>query len=479
MKLKRWIITQLWALGLFLSPIYSSVQNSEGRPNIIFIMTDDQGYGDVGYMGHPILKTPNIDKMAKYGLQLDRFYVTSGCAPTRASVLTGRYSARTGVFSWGHALRPQEKTVISHLKEAGYQTAFFGKWHLGSVRAEGKTSPGAHGFDEWVAAPNFYMNNPWMSKNGIPIQLDGEGSVVTADLAIEFIERAAKEDSPFIVFVWTGSPHEPHEAIPKFRDLYSGFPDNLKNYYGEISGIDFAVGRIRDALRELEIENETILWFASDDGGRLPEASNRELRGQKAELWEGGLRVPSVIEWPGKVEPRVSHMPTSVVDLFPTFLELAGVQPDEQIGPKDGVSLVPLMRGEMDYREKPLGFWPLFGVIRGVRMSSDEIVQDLKKYREGRLAIEDLNEGLLNTPDQNYDGLEHYPADAVWMNGDWKLHARANSNNELYNLAIDPREERSILEQNLERADQMMKELRSWQDSVINSIRGEDYNFSH
>lgn len=472
---KRWLLSRLWFLAFAVLPICTFAQIVEQRPNIIFIMTDDQGYGDVGYMGHPVLKTPNIDDMAENGLRLDRFYAASPvCSPTRASVLTGRNPNRSGTFSWGHALRPEERTVISHLKEAGYQTGFFGKWHLGSVRDGGVTSPGAHGFDEWAAAPNFYMNNPWMSRNGTPMQLHGEGSIATVDLAMEFIEDAASSDAPFIVFIWTGSPHVPHEALPELLDLYPGQPDHLKNYYGEISGIDMAVGQLRDGLRELDIAEQTILIFTSDNGGRLPEAYNRGLRGEKSELWEGGIRVPFVLEWPGKIERRISHVPASTVDLFPTFLELAGATPVEKIYPLDGVSLVSVMKGETDHRDSPLGFWNYFEEVRGQIMRSDEIVQDLLKFQQGELQKEDLNEGLLNPPDLPYDGIEEYPAAAVWMVGDWKLH-HIESTFELYNLADDPGEENDLSELYPERVQRMKEELRNWQDSVINSIRGGDY----
>lgn len=449
-------------------------QQSGQRPNIIFIMTDDQGYGDVGYLEHPEVKTPNIDKMAQNGLRLDRFYTSPVCSPTRASVLTGRYPTRMGVLTWGHALRPQEQTIIKHLGESGYQTAFFGKWHLGSVRAEGTTSPGAHGFDEWVAAPNFYMNDPWMSRKGMPIQLKGEGSAVTVDLALEFIGEAAKEDAPFIVFIWTGSPHRPHEAVSELQDLYPDQPDDLKNYYGEITGVDNGVGRVRDKLRELNIAEETLLWFTSDNGGMLPEANHRELRGEKGGLWEGGIRVPSVIEWPGSIEQHISLTPSSVVDIFPTFMELAGINPDHVIAPLDGISLIPLIKGDSDQRNKPLGFWNYSGDIRGQLMSSEEIVQDLRRFQNGDLPEEDLNEGRVNTPDLSYEGIEHYPDEAVWMDGDWKLHSDGMSRF-LFNLADDPGEEINLLQQNLERAEQMQAELHNWQDSIINSIRGGDY----
>lgn len=471
----RWLILQLCCLALLVLPFNLLAQNTDKRPNIIFIMTDDQGYADVGYMGHPDLKTPNIDEMAQNGLRLDRFYTASPvCSPTRASVLTGRHPARSATFVWGHALRPPERTVIRHLRDAGYQTGFFGKWHLGSVRAGGSTSPGAHGFDVWAAAPNFYMNDPWMSRNGTPVQLKGEGSAVTVELALEFVEDAARVDAPFIAFIWTGSPHVPHEAIPELRQLYPDQPENLQNYYGEISGIDLAVGRVRDALRELDISEETLLIFTSDNGGRLPEAYNGDLRGEKGELWEGGIRVPFVLEWPGHIEQRISRVTASTVDLFPTFLELAGANPVEQVGPKDGISLVPLMNGEMVRRQDPLGFWEYRG-IGGQIMRSDDIVQDLRKFQEGELTEQELNEGLLNSPDLAYEGLEEYPGDAAWIEGDWKLLYRSDSTYELYHLADDIGENNNLLMQYRERVERMQEDLQKWQNSVINSIRGRDY----
>src|SRR5699024_10986141 len=164
----------------------------------------------------------------------------------------------------------------------------------------------------------------------------------------------------------------------------------------------------------------------------------------------------------------------AMVDLFPTFLELAGIAPDEQVTPRDGISLVPLINGEADRREAPLGFWNYRG-IDGQPMRNDEIVQDLQRLQQGKNSEEELNEGRVNSPDSSYQGIERYPDGAAWIEGDWKLHTRNDSVRALYNLADDPEEANNLLKQDSERAERMHEALREWQNSVINSIRGEDY----
>lgn len=444
------------------------------RPNIIFCMADDLGYGDVGYMGHPVLQTPELDEMAASGLRLDRFYSASPvCSPTRASVMTGRHPTRIGVFRWGNALRPQERTVATLLRDAGYRTGLFGKWHLGSVRKGRPTSPGAHGFDEWYAAPNFYLNNPWMSHNGKPVQLRGEGSMATAGVAVEFIRQAAANDEPFLAVIWFGSPHTPHEATEELRKLYPDQPEQLRNYYGEITGIDRAIGRLRSELRELGIAEDTLLMFTSDNGGRPRDGSElRNLRGHKAELWEGGIRVPAVIEWPGRLDHRISNVPAGSVDLFPTFLELAGV-PVPTDRPLDGISLVPLLDGEMETRPKPLGFWHYQGA-EAQGMASDEIVRELKAVLEAGGEGE-VNEGILHGPDQPWEEFDDHPGHAAWMDNDWKLHRLPDHEFLLYNLADDPGERNNVIDEHPDRVEQMKRQLRDWEDSVIHSIRGGDY----
>ena len=199
---------RLFILILILSVSFAKTLADE-RPNFILCMADDQGWGDMGYMGHKALKTPVFDEMAKTGLRFDRFYAAAPvCSPTRASVLTGRHPNRMGCFQWGHTLRRHEITLAEALKSAGYTTGHFGKWHLGSVRAESEVAPGKNGFDEWVSAPNFYENSPLFSHNGKVIETEGESSAVTVDLALEWMAKV--KEKPFLSVIWFGTPPPPH-----------------------------------------------------------------------------------------------------------------------------------------------------------------------------------------------------------------------------------------------------------------------------
>src|SRR5581483_8822882 len=234
------------------------------RPNIVLVMADDQGWGDMAYNGHKVLKTPNFDDMARTGLRFDRFYAAAPvCSPTRGSVLTGRHPNRFGCFQWGHALRPQEITLAEVLKKLGYVTGHFGKWHLGSVRSGSPVNPGASGFDQWLSAENFFDIDPILSRAGQATQLKGDSSMVTVDAALEFIAGGAKKKEPFLAVVWFGSPHAPHKALDQDRALYADQPPALRHFYGEISAMDRAFGKLRGALKKLGIHENTILWYCS------------------------------------------------------------------------------------------------------------------------------------------------------------------------------------------------------------------------
>lgn len=457
-----------------LAAVAALGQDVRPRPNIVFCITDDQGYGDVGYMGHPVLQTPVLDEMAASGLRFDRFYSASPvCSPTRASVLTGRHPSRAGVFRWGNALRPQERTLATLIGQAGYRTGFFGKWHLGSVRADRPTNPAAHGFDFWCAAPNYFLNNPWMSVQGKPVQLQGEGSMVTVERSLEFIRGAAGDKQPFMAFICFGAPHTPHRATKALRALYPDQPNQLRNYYGEITGIDRAMGRLRDELRELGIAGNTLLVFTSDNGGRPQDGSDlKNLRGHKGQLWEGGIRVPALMVWPGRIEPRVTAVPAGSVDFFPTFLELAGVTvPGDR--PLDGISLVPLIDGQVDARPQPLAFWD-YPKPETMAMRSDEIVQQLQAVLAAGGEGE-IPEGRLHGPDQPYEELDDYPGHSVWMEGAWKLHRTPEHKFLLYNLESDPAERHNVIAEHAERTERMKQQLRAWEETVIHSVRGGDY----
>jgi arylsulfatase A-like enzyme len=449
-----------------------------GRPNIILCMADDQGWGDVGYAGHPVLKTPNLDSMAAAGLRFDRFYAAAPvCSPTRGSVMTGRHPNRFGCFQWGNTLRPQEVTIAEALKAAGYVTGHFGKWHLGAVRRGSPVNPGASGFDEWLSAPNFFDNDPILSRDGIAVQFKGESSMVTMDAALEFIRQHAGGSRPFLAVVWFGSPHSPHKAVEQDRALYANEPKKRQNFYGEITGLDRAMGKLRKELRTLGIQENTLVWYCSDNGG-LPRVSRTGGRGHKDKIYEGGLRVPAIIEWPARIHtPRVTDLPANTCDIFPTLLEIVGLRPPEG-RTLDGVSLVSAIDGTMTARPRPMGFWRY--PIKGIRTPSAEWMADLLEAQRqgdtlGKLERLRLESAVI---DKRYPD-DSFPGHAAWLDWPWKLHRiqrkDGNVTIELYDLARDPMEETNVAEDEGERVATMREELEAWLRSVVASLNGEEY----
>ncbi|MDB4521589.1 sulfatase-like hydrolase/transferase, partial [Akkermansiaceae bacterium] len=269
------------------------------RPHIILVMADDQGYGDCGFTGHPYVKTPNLDAMSQNSVIFDRFYAGAPvCSPTRASVMTGRNPVRVNVPNHGHYLRPHETTIAEALKTNGYLTAHFGKWHIGSVQKESPTSPGGQGFDHWLTGLNFFDREPYLSLNGKFQQFQGQGTVITMDHALAHLKSHSSKQPTFTV-IWFPSPHLPHQETSSNPDLYKGKPH--APYYQEITLIDEQIGRLRKTLRDLKIANNTLLWYTSDNGGLVKESSGG--RAKKGSVYEGGLRVPSIIEYPSAFEP--------------------------------------------------------------------------------------------------------------------------------------------------------------------------------
>ena len=480
MQIKRREFLQMTGAGLCAAALQCQTPSnnlSSGKPNIILCMADDQGWGDMAYTGHPDLKTPNFDEMAASALRFDHFYAaTPVCSPTRGSVMTGRHPNRFGCFQWGHTLRPQEITIAEALKKAGYVTGHFGKWHLGSVHKGSPVNPGASGFDEWFSAPNFFDNNPILSREGTAVQTEGESSAVTVDAALEFIRTHTARNEPFLAVVWFGSPHGPHEALEKDRELYRKFPERVQHFYGEITAMDRAFGKLREEIKTLGIHNNTLLWYNSDNGG-LPFVGSTGGRGHKGQVYEGGLRVPAIIEWPSRIpQPRTIDIPCTTSDIYPTLLEIADIQMKNQ-PPLDGLSLVRLIDGEMESRPKPVGFWNY--PEPGIPVRSKDIMADLlEAQKKGK----EVNDSSILRPDagdiKNFPE-DSFPGHAAWLDWPWKLHRiqeeAGEVKHELYNLDEDPEEKNDLVSQNERRIAVMKSELESWQTSVISSLNGNDY----
>jgi len=448
-------------------------------PNIILCMADDQGYGDVGYYGASDVKTPVLDEMSRTALRFDRFYaVAPVCSPTRASVLTGRHPNRMACFSWGHSLRPQETTIAEALHQAGYMTGHFGKWHLGSVRADSPVCPGNSGFDDWLSSPNFYENDPLMSHRGRVISTKGESSRVPVDFALDFMREAGRQKKPFLAVIWFGSPHAPHIATEEFLALYADQKKALSHFLGELSGIDAAMGHLRTSIRDLGIADNTLLWYTSDNGALPNVGSTAGLSGRKGDLYEGGIRVPAIIEWPAVIQTsRITTALSGTVDIYPTLLEVAGVTVQNQ-PVLDGQSLLPLIRGGELNRRQGLGFWVY--PKAGIRTPSHEWLLELHEEQEA----DDQRPWHAVEPVHAQVGgyaVDEMPGHSSWIDGRFKLHriprkdAAGAFDLRLFDLESDAQEKTDLAAAQHDRAAAMQKQLVTWQRSVIRSLNGEDY----
>lgn len=409
---------------------------SSPRPNIILVMTDDQGWGQTSYNGHPILKTPNLDAMAANGLRLDRFYAAPNCSPARATVLTGRSNDRTTVFNHGHALRRQEKTLPAALQKAGYATGHFGKWHLNGYSGPGAPilvndshHPGVFGFDHWFSITNFFDLNPIMSRMGKFEDTKGESSEIIVAEALKFIEEKSKTDQPFFTVIWYGSPHLPFLASEADKAPFKHLDEISQEHHGELVAMDRSIGTLRKGLRKLNIHENTMIWFNSDNGGLkhgVSPTTVADLRGYKGSIFEGGIRVPCVIEWPSGIsQSRRSSQPAGVFDIFPTIAEIIDLPSDSMLTPIDGESIFPLFTKEAP-RKKPLFF-----------------------RHTGRAAM---------------------------IEGDFKLlkEKRNAKKYQLYNLTKDQSEKTDLIDQHPELAADLTKRLEAWDKSVDASIKGAD-----
>ncbi|HPN84543.1 MAG TPA: sulfatase-like hydrolase/transferase, partial [Victivallales bacterium] len=420
----------------FATSTLDASEQEASKPNVILVMTDDQGWGDVAYNGHPTLKTPNLDAMAASGIRFDRFYSAAPvCTPTRASVMTGRNPNRYHCPRVGYPLRKQELTLAQIMKQNGYATGHFGKWHLDGtgdnkpILQDNPLNPGVFGFDRWSSSSNFFDIDGKLGRNGKPFKLEGDSSVATVKESLEFLKECVKDKKPFFSVVWFGSPHIPHRAADEDKKLYENCTEEQKNYFGEISGIDRAVGIIRTELRNMNIADNTILWFCSDNGGDFDKDSVGNLKGGKASLHEGGIRVPGIIEWPSLInKPRTTAMPAFTSDIMPTVLEAVNAKVPSPVLPLDGISLMPLISGKTEKRDKLMFFW----------------------YGEQYAVMDDAYKLYLSTK-------------------------KGNESPSLYDIVNDPKETKDISAEKKEITQEFKQKLDEWVASVKLSQEGKDY----
>ena len=440
--------------------------------NVILCMTDDQGWGDTGYNGHPHLKTPHLDRMSREGVTFTRFYSAAAmCSPTRGSCYTGRNPYRFGItFAMKGRLEATEIPITSVLKKHGYTTGHFGKWHLGTLSKE---KGDQKRWGAFAGNPVRYYCPPWerdvdvcfvteskvptwdplidpgpvkgkkaaAETTGKPYGNDyfaGPGQTVTEntrgddarvimDRVLPFIRDAVEKKQPFLAVVWFHTPHSPVVGGPKYRQMYADQPEPAQHYYAAVTAMDEQVGRLRAELKQLGVDGDTMFWFCSDNGPARQGSprhvgSNGGLSGYKLSIREGGIRVPGLLVWPDKIkEPRTVDAPCVTSDYFPTILDALGIElPDDRV--YDGISLLPLVRGERKTRDAPIGFL-------------------------------------------NKDGNE-----AVWMEDRYKLIA-GRKGVQLYDITADPAEKTDLAAKLPEVTARMQAALTAWKDGVMKELK--------
>ena len=421
-------------VSVFLWPLIIAATE---KPNVILILTDDQGYGDVGFHGNSELSTPNLDRLAKESAELTNFYVQPLCTPTRAALLTGRYPERTGAVevNYGRSIiREDETTIAEILKAAGYRTGIFGKWHLGD---NFPVRPSDKGFEECLHhtaggigqagdPPGNSYFDPILRHNNVPKKYEGYCNDIFFREAMDFAET--HKDEPFFIYLATNLPHLPLQVAEKYVEPYRKYGVNEINAktYGMIANIDENVGFVMNRLKELDLEENTIVIFLSDNGPRTsrqkndlyPDRYNAGLRGTKSSIYEGGIRVPFLIRWPNKIKAgaKLPHI-AAHIDILPTLLDACGTKHIAADRFIDGRSLLPLL-GDPDYDwpDRTLFFQhnanhePLMYSHFAVRSQRYKLVQPIPNPRDSVLDIGEYDIGAqlgnLELYDMESDGSE-------------------------------------------------------------------------
>ena len=384
----------------------STERRTAETPNIVLIMADDLGYADLSVHGATEFATPHIDGIAESGARFTNAYVTSPvCGPSRAGLITGQYQDRFGYVGntppgaeWG--LPAGERTIATNLKDIGYDTAYYGKWHLGE---EKRFQPLQRGFDEFygfLAGVHSYFKandltfGPIVQDDNQPAVLEKYLTFALADRASSFIQRRAGEPAPFFLMLAFNAPHTPLQAPEAYLEKTEHIDGQKRSTYAAmVMAMDDAVGKVLGTLRRAGVRKNTLVVFLSDNGGsyipRFSEngASNEPLRGSKGQLWEGGIRVPFFVSWPGRIpSARVINEPIITLDLYPTFSALAGADVIQEL---PGIDLLDLLTGEKESLSTREFFWDFpyygnqsaarIGSMKWVRMRSEDRLYNLYK----------------------------------------------------------------------------------------------------
>ncbi len=366
----------------------------EKRPNVVVVLCDDLGYGDLACYGHPKIKTPHLDRMAKGGIRFTDFYSTAPvCSPSRVGLLTGRSPNRAGVYDWipsgrGVHMRASEVTIPMLLKKAGYATCMSGKWHCnGKFNSPQQPQPDAAGFDHWFGTQNnaspSHENPKNFVRNGKPVGLlKGYSCQLVMDEALSWLEKQQAKDAeqPFFMYVAFHEPHEPVASPKKIVDDYKVAAKNIDQaqYFANVTNVDAAVGKLMKALKAMNLDENTLVVFTSDNGPETllrygPRSgrsfgSPKPLRGMKLWTTEAGFRVAGIMHWPARIKAgQVSARPVSALDFLPTFCELAGTNPPKDLT-LDGASFLPALEDKPVVRKKPL-VWVYYNALNNRRVA--------------------------------------------------------------------------------------------------------------
>lgn len=450
---------------------FTSVTKADDRLNFLVIMCDDLGYGDLECYGHPSIRTPNLNKLADEGVRFTSYYSAAPvCSPSRAGLITGQTPTQVGVYDWipgGSPMhvRAEEVTLPKLLKSVGYETGLFGKWHCnGKFNSPDQPQPNDLGFDYWFATQNnagpSHETPTNFVRNGKRVgPTQGFSCQVVADEAIHWLSEVHDDDKPFFALV---TFHEPHEPIASPDELVKTYPDAEKKgealYYANVTNMDQAVGKLMAKVDELNLRDNTLVVFTSDNG---PETLNRyknawrshgspgPLRGMKLHIYDGGIRVPGIARLPGKIEAGVeSDLPVCSLDLLPTFSELAAAE--IPAGTKlDGTSLAKMLDGETVKREKPL-FWHYY-----------------RAFGDSKVAVRDGDWKLVALWDQG-----NVSPGSAYKKGDYSLIKDVKFTDfELYNLTEDIGETKDLKEQHPEIAARLKKALLAkYDEATANAI---------